>query len=329
MSDTVLILGAGGRFGRAAGAAFAGAGWHVRTLSLTEPGGRSTPLGAKHFEHRVGDPLDPTTLDTAVRGVDVIVHAINPPYGRWAEEAVPLARATARAAARHGATILLPGNVYAYGAALPPRLDERTPFAPSESLGRVRAEIERVLREASEHGARTIVLRSGDFIEGRRSGNWFEDHVLAKLDAGLITYPGPLDRTHAWAWLPDLAAAAVALATVRTRLAPFESVGFAGWSLTGGELVEALERIVGRPLRVRAMPWWALRLAAPFIADLRGVLSVRWLWQRAHAIDGTRFAELCPDFRALDSDAGLALALERLERGTATTTLAPAPENAR
>ena len=309
MQETVLVLGAGGRFGRAATTAFAAAGWRVRTLSRG-----AVTVGDPAIDARRGDARDPAVLASAMTGVDVVVYAINPPYGRWSRDVLPLAERAFEAAELVGATVLLPGNVYAYGDALPARLDESTPFAPSETLGRVRERLERRLREASERGARAIVLRAGDFVEGRRSGNWFEDHVLGRLDAGRVRYPGPLDRAHAWAWLDDVAAAAVGLAATRHRLAPFETVGFPGWSPTGQELVATLERVSGHSLTVGAMPWPLIRLAAPFSADLRGVLSVRWLWERPHAIDGRRLAELLPDFRPLDLDAGLALALTRLGR---------------
>ena len=113
--------------------------------------------------------------------------------------------------------------------------------------------------------------------------------------------------------MPDLAEAAVGLAAAKDRLAPFETVGFAGWSPTGAELVGALERVTGRALAVRPLPWPLLRLAAPFSAELRGVVAMRWLWERPHAIDGTRLAELLPGFRPVGLDAGLRLALGRLE----------------
>ena len=325
MNSSVLVLGANGRFGRAATLAFARAGWRVRTLTRSPPApevaaaadgvaavaadGNSATAAV---DARVGDPLAAGTLDAAVAGVDVLVHAANMPYGRWTREALPLARAVIGAAERHGATVLLPGNVYPYGAGLPRHLDASTPFAPSEPLGRVRAAIEEELRAASVRGVRSIVLRGGDFIEGRRSGNWFENHLVGALGRGRVTYPGPLDRSHAWAWLPDMAAAAVGLASVRDTLEPAETVGFPGWSPSGRELIAALERVADRALEVRTMPWRSLRLVAPFSADIRGVLSMRWLWERPHAIDGSRLAELLPGFRATDLDSGLALALERL-----------------
>ena len=322
MNDTVLVLGAGGCFGRAATTAFGQAGWRVRTLARTLPptGREAGPAGLDEpdrggrpgIDIRIGDPRDAATLDAAVDGVDVVVHAINPPYGRWAREAMPLARSTIEAAARHGATVLLPGNVYPHGRTLPARLDEATPFAPSEALGRIRAEMEEAFRDASARGVRTIVLRAGDFVAGERTGQWFEDHVLGRLDRDRVVYPGPLDRPHAWAWLPDLAAAAVGLAAIRDRLAPFEAVGFPGWSPTGEELVRALERVTGRALEVRSMPWPLLRLVAPFSADIRGVVSMRWLWERPHAIDGARLAELLPGFRPVGLESGLRLALDRL-----------------
>jgi len=40
---------------------------------------------------------------------------------------------------------------------------------------------------------------------------------------------------------------------------------------------------------------------------------MRWLRECPHAIDGGRLAELLPGFRPLTLDAGLRLALERLE----------------
>jgi NAD(P)-dependent dehydrogenase (short-subunit alcohol dehydrogenase family) len=86
---SVLVLGSNGRFGLAAAQAFASAGWRV--LAQTRRGfAPGMPPGA----HRISVGIDDTSaLVQAATGASVVVHAINPAYTRWNEEALPMARA--------------------------------------------------------------------------------------------------------------------------------------------------------------------------------------------------------------------------------------------
>ena len=236
---------------------------------------------------------------------------MNPPYRAWRDEVPALTEAVLEAARSSGATVMLPGNVYGFGRSMPPVLLADTPEAPSNEHGRIRSALEASHRDAASEGVRTIVVRAGSFVEGVRTGNWFEDHMVNRIDAGRVTYPGPLDRTHAWAWLPDLGRAFAALAARRDALEPFHIVGFPGWALTGRELVDALEVATGRPLRVGRMPWPLLRLAAPFAPDMRGVLAMRYLWQVPHRIDGAELERLLPGLRGTPVELALPEALER------------------
>ena len=304
---TVLVLGATGRLGRHATHAFDAAGWRVRTF------GRRAPDADVPGEHGAGDVLDADALGAAARGADVLVNALNPPYRAWRDEVPGLTEAVLGAARSSGATVMLPGNVYGFGRTMPPVLLPDTPEAPSNEHGRIRSTLEASYRAAASSDVRTIVVRAGSFVEGVRTGNWFEDHVVSRIDAGRVTYPGPLDRAHSWAWLPDLGRAFEALAARRDALEPFHAVGFPGWALTGRELVDALETAAGRSLRVGRMPWPLLRLAAPFVPDMRGVLAMRYLWQVPHRIDGAELARLLPDFSATPAEVALREALERLD----------------
>ena len=122
---TVLVLGANGRLARHAATAFAASGWRVRTLARRpdprvgvieghgDGGGDARPTD---IERRTGDALDATVLAAAADGADVIVNALNPPYGRWRREVPALTEAVLGAARASGATVMLPGNVYAFGA---------------------------------------------------------------------------------------------------------------------------------------------------------------------------------------------------------------------
>lgn len=270
MTDTVLILGASGRFGRNAAQAFAAAGWEVRRFDRTQD-----------------------DLQQAAQGAAVIVNAWNPLYPDWAAQ-VPGLHARVIAAARAAdATVILPGNVYVYGSENEPLWSTTTPHLADNPLGRIRIDMERAYRDS---GVRTILLRAGDYIDTSASGNWFDMILTKHLHRGLFRYPGRADIAHAWAYLPDLARAAVLLADMRADLNRFEEVNFAGYTMSGEAMAETLSRITGRRLRLRAMNWLPLRLLAPVWSMARCLVEMRYLWDTPHALDGSRFDALLPGF---------------------------------
>src|SRR5262250_366180 len=125
---------------------------------------------------------------------------------------------------------------------MPARIDETAPMHPTSRKGSIRVAIETRLREAAEGGLRTIVLRAGDYFGGEGRGSWFERMIVKAIDAGRLTYPGPLDIVHEWAYLPDVAQALVQLVEQREQLAPFAALGFAGHAVTGREFLGAISR---------------------------------------------------------------------------------------
>jgi nucleoside-diphosphate-sugar epimerase len=310
MSATVLVLGAKGRFGRAAVAAFGAAGWTVRALVRAGP---DQPW--PDVETVLGDALAPKDVVRAARSCDVIANAVNPPYRQWAKVVPGLTRSVIAAASETGATVMIPGNVYPYGAGMPTRLQESTPHRPTTPQGRVRTSLEAAYRSASEQGRiRAILLRGGDFIEGARTGNWFDGQVMAGLARGRMMYPGPHDLVHAWAYLPDMARAGVALADRRAGLAAYAEFGFAGYSLTGAELRAHAEAIIGRRLKMDSAPWPMIRLLGLVSGDLRAVAQMSYLWRTPHQIDGAHLAAAVPDFRDTPVREGLGNAIEALMR---------------
>lgn len=295
---TVLVLGAGGRFGQVATAAFADAGWRVVAQSrrpLTGLPATVVPLVA---------PLDAdAAIAAAAAGARVVVHAANPVYTDWPRHLLPMARQALAVAEQLGALFMLPGNVYAYGEAMPATLDEDTPERPSTAKGRLRAELEGLLRDRAESGRlRAVVIRAGDFY-GSGQGSWLDLAVVKSIGRGRLVYPGPLDRPHAWAYLPDLARAFVAVAGRSLgeaadggAAAPaFRTLHFAGHTLTGAELLDQVEAaahdlgLAGtRPLRRGGMPWPLLRALGWVVPMLREIASMRHLWHVPHALDGRR-----------------------------------------
>ncbi len=283
MSARVLVLGAAGRLGHKAAEAFRDAGWTV--ASLVRPGSAArAPAGTDVVELHA---LDHAAVCTAARGADVILHALNPLYTDWSRQALPLAYSAISAAETTGATLLFPGNLYNYGSPLPPVIDENTPMRPSSHKGQLRVAIEDRIAEAAERGVRTIIVRAGDFYGGGH-GSWF-DLVLAKeAGCGRITYPGPLDVAHEWAYLPDFASTLLRVAAIRETLPQFASFGFPGHAVTGHEFTAAIARAMRGKLEIKRMTWWLIHALRPVVPLCRELSEISYFWNDAHRIEGAK-----------------------------------------
>ena len=292
-SKTVLILGANGRFGRNAANAFANAGWTVFS---------HTRMGTNLSDDVAGihTPFDIQNVDdfhaTAAK-CNVIVNALHPPYPTWSTELPKMTKVVIDAARTSGATIMIAGNIYNFGVAMPPLLNESTPHAARTKKGKLRIDMEKSYKTAADQGVQTIILRCGDFIERKKTGNWFDSHLTGKLKRGKFAYPGKQNIKHAWAYLPDSGRAIVELAEIRDNLETFEDIPFEGSSLTAIELRDAISIQMNRKMRITGFPWFAINAMSFFSPLMRELLEMRYLWDIEHSVDGAKLARLLPNFK--------------------------------
>jgi nucleoside-diphosphate-sugar epimerase len=287
-----LIIGAAGGFGGTVGRELERRGHRVR--ALVRPGGRKPDLAAELVE---GDALDVEAVARAARGADVIVWGFHLPYSKWVPGAVEAARVAADVAAREGATVLFPGNVYGLGPSLAP-LDETAPHDARTRLGEIRNEIETIFEHATTHGARVVVLRAGDYFGPDAHNTWLELLTSRALRGGRILDPGGHGVPHAWAYLPDVARAGVDLLERRAALAPFDVFHFAGYSVDASSMIDEVRRVLGdRSRRTWPFPWGLVRAVSPFSKMLRLAFDMRYLWNEQVVLDGTKLRAALPDFR--------------------------------
>ena len=291
----ILILGANGRLGLAAAQAFHAAGWQV-TAPLRRPPVAGMPAGVQVVTTALEDT---SALARAATGATIVLHAVNPVYTRWDQDLLPLADAGMRVAEQLGARLLLPGNVYNFGAGMPPLLREDTPQQASTRKGQQRVALEaEMARRAAQGRLCATVLRAGDFF-GAGSGNWFDQAIVKSLRSGRLVYPGPLDRTHAWAYLPDLAQAFVALASRAPAAgAAFERLHFPGHTLTGAQLLGGIEQAADtlglHPAggwKRGTLPWGLIRAGGLVVPMWRELARMAYLWQQPHQLDGDALAQ--------------------------------------
>lgn len=284
---SALVLGATGGIGGEVARTLAARGWRVRALHRRA----QTPADAG-LDWIPGDAMSADDVLRAAEGASLIVHAVNPPgYRRWGELVLPMLENSIAAARQIRARILLPGTVYNYGPDALPLPDEASPQNPLTAKGKIRARMEARLRQAAVAGeAQALIVRAGDYFGPRAGNNWFSQ-VLVKPGRrpASITNPGRPGIGHQWAYLPDVAETMARLAEAGD-LQEFETFHMEGqWDHDGMQMIEAIRAAVGDPaLPVRALPWWAVRLAAPFVPFCREVAEVEYLWRQPVRLGNAR-----------------------------------------
>lgn len=276
---TALILGATGRFGSHMAETLWNAGWTIR-----------------RFDRSVDD------LMQAAQGVDVIVNGWNPQYQDWQAQIPGQTRAVIAAARASGARIVLAGNIYVYGEGAGPELTADTPHLARNLLGRVRTEMEATYRAS---GLPFLILRSGDYLDTRRSNSWFDSHMTKHLQRGRFAYPGNPDIPHAWAYLPDVANIGRHLLE-RGDLPQYLDLSIPGYTLSGRDMAGALSDVLGRDIRLTRFSWLPVHLLAPVMPLLPHVLEMRYLWEMPHWLETGPLAHWAPDLMQTPLDKALA-----------------------
>jgi nucleoside-diphosphate-sugar epimerase len=280
-TSTVLILGSRGRLGAALVRAFHARGWQV----LQQARDRSTEDGDNVVD---ADARNAEAVLTALRNrhagaVDVVINACNPVYTRWATEALPLNTASIAIARALNATLIFPGNVYNFGADMGESLTRDTAQRAKTRKGLIRITMEQQLANAVESGLQSIIIRAGDYF-GCTYGSWFDLAIAKDLHRGKITSPGPLNVSHAWAYVPDLAETFVNVAEARSRLAQFERIHFAGHTVTTQTMIDAISKLTQRSYKVGTLPWPIIRTFSFAVPMWRQIAELAYLWQRPHQL---------------------------------------------
>lgn len=283
-----LVLGATGGIGGEVARRLKAKGWEIVALHRDA----AKCAGADGFDWRQGDAMAAAEVMAAAEGASLIVHAVNPPgYRDWDKLVLPMLDNTIAAARAVGARVLLPGTVYNYGPDAFPVIDEAAQQNPLTVKGRIRAEMERRLREAAASGVRTLIVRAGDFFGPRAGNNWFAQGLVKPgKPLAAITYPGRPGMGHQWAYLPDVAETMVRLVEKDRALEPFATFHMEGnWDEDGTRMIAAIRQASGRPdLPVRRFPWGLLALASPFVPLFRELREMRYLWQVAVRLTNVR-----------------------------------------
>ncbi|MGL4406421.1 MAG: NAD-dependent epimerase/dehydratase family protein [Notoacmeibacter sp.] len=287
-SKSAIVIGGNGAFGMAVAQALVAKNWQVTGFMR-----RAKPSS---FYHQIveGDAKNAGDVKAACASQNLIIYAVNPPYQKWASEALAMLQVTIAAAKSSGATILFPGNIYNFGPDAGEVFLEDSPQNPVTRKGKIRVEMERALAQAAHEGVNTIVLRMGDFFGPGVSSSWF-DAGLFGGKPGIpksIAYPGDVSIGHTWAYLPDVGEAAARLIDNHSAKG-FETYNFAGhFNVSGRELADAINvsmlEKTGKKLPIKSFAWGFLQFVRPFMPMVNELFEMRYLWDFPHRMNGSK-----------------------------------------
>ena len=295
-TQTALIVGITGSLGREVAGALLRRGWHVRALHRDPAAAAASGTLPNSIQWVKGDAMRASDVIEAAHGTALIVHAANPPkYRNWRGLALPMLDNTIAAARIANARILLPATIYNFGANAPRVLKENSPQIPATRKGQVRVEMELMLQKASLYGVRSIVVRAGDFFGPGAGNSWLTQGMIRARDrVRSVFYPGPHEVGHSWAYLPDLAESMMRLIECGQPMRDYEVFNFRGhWLERGVQMAEEVCRVRGIDnRRIKPFPWWAIKLASPFVNACHEMLEMRYLWQIPLQMDNSKLRAL-------------------------------------
>ena len=270
---TVLVTGATGAVGPCVVQALCEAGHTVRTFSLDRPLSDAFP---PNVEAQIGDVTDPSAVQSAMQGVDAVVHLaallhiVNPPpelRKKYERINVGGTATVVEAAVKAGVKrIVLASTIAVYGPSNGRILNEDSPACPDTFYAQTKLAAEKIVLNARSSDGRPIVtvLRFGAVYGARIKGNY--QRLLRSLTRGRFIPVGAGHNRRTLVYDKD-AARAVVLAIQHPAAAGKIYNVTDGQLHTLAEIITAICASLGRNPPRFSIPPGPARAAAGIIED--------------------------------------------------------------
>ena len=272
-SSLILVTGATGAVGPRVVAALHDAGYRIRTLSIDSPPDGVWPEGV---EARVGDITDPATVQSAVQGVDGVIHLaallhiVNPPQElreKYERINVGGTAIVVEAARQAGVKrLVFFSTIAVYGASGGGILTEDSPTNPDSFYAQTKLDAERIVLAARREDGKPLgtVLRLGAVYGARIKGNY--QRLLRALARGRFLPIGSGENRRTLVYDRDVARAAL-LALEHPEAAGKVFNVSDGEFHTLNNIISTLCQALGRKPPGLSLPLGPVRFAAGIVED--------------------------------------------------------------
>ncbi len=285
MNGLTVVFGSGA-VGRPIIERLARRGNRVRVAQRSQPKG--LPAGVEHVSC---DVLSAEAVARGVEGAAQVVLAVGFPYDArvWRTAWTQTMANLLAACAASGARLVFIDNLYQLGPQTEPRREDMA-LSDAGAKAAILAEVTR-LWQAARGRVRVAALRCPDFYGASVGNSHLGVFALGEIAKGrpaqLLVPP---DTPHDFAYVPDIARAAVMLLD-----APDDAFGQA-WNMpcaptrSPRDLLAIGAAALGGRLRIWAVPLWLLRPLGLVYRMAWEVVDVGFTWDRPYLVDGSKFA---------------------------------------
>lgn len=274
---SIALFGAAGAIGQSLATALRQQGRAYRVVGRNAASLRQT-FGADPLAEIVPWNPDSTgSVEAAAHGVDTLVYLVGVNYWQFALHPELMRRTLDGAIAAGVRRIVLIGTVYPYGKAQAHAVKEDHPRNPHTFKGRMRKAQEDLLLQAHAQGRiEAAVLRLPDFYGPGVHNSLLHGAFEAAARGGRADMVGPLDRPHEFVYVPDVGPVVARLIGAPQAFGKVWHLAGAG-AITQRDVVSEIERLTGRPLKLRVAGKTALRLAGLFNPFMRELAEMHYL----------------------------------------------------
>ena len=303
-TERTAIVGATGPTGLYLAQELVGRGQAVRVVSRRRDH-LEWVFAGQPVEIATADALDAESLVRAVEGCDLVVDAIGLPAERMADHPAT-ARNVASAAGAPRARSLLVSSYWAFFPHRGEVVSESHPREGGHPWFRYRREAEDIIL-----GAGGAVVHLPDFFGPQVHTGSVQMALEEALAGGLIHCIGGAGVEREAAFIPD------AMRTVADLSERNEAYG-TDWAIPGNgtlsprELARLAGEHLGRPVKVRCVPPWLLRLLALAVPALRPAVPLAPHYSRPVRYDTTKLRTLLGAPRLIPLDQALRRTLDDL-----------------
>jgi nucleoside-diphosphate-sugar epimerase len=296
MKKKYLVLGATGGMGYAFTCELLNHG--IETDILVRDRNKAAKLFHQNplLNIHVGDVLNKDSLMNAASGMDVIFHGINFPYQHWYKYMKPVTSNVVEAARQTNATILFPGNIYAYGLVNEPIREETVPH-PHTKKGKLRLELENMLEEATADKQCCVInLRLPDFW-GPNVTNGLIKPLFGNAAMGKpMRWMVRGDVPHQFVYTPD-AARLFYLLSAETNLPPYFVINYGGRVIPSIQsLAKELSIETGAPEKLKIFSKTALKILGWFLPVVRELNENIYQFEHCIQLNDSRIRSKYPEF---------------------------------
>jgi len=238
------------------------------------------------------DLSDPSTIDKAVQGTDIVYVTIGFKYTLqvWRSAWPAFIKSTIDACEKYGAKLVFFDNVYMYDVSAIPHMTEESPMNPISKKGAVRKQLVDMILEAVKAGRiQAVIARAADFYGPKNETSVLIETVYKPLKQGKrsnLLASG--DKKHSYTYTPDAAKATALLGNTPDVYNQVWHLPTAP-PITQKEFVILFAKEMGKVAKYTVTYKWFVKILGLFIPIMKELYEMLYQYDRDYNFDSSKF----------------------------------------